>query len=216
MLTLFEELLLLSIHESKGTFIGSTLERLKVGLGSAVLAELAALGKIQVNQNHRLLLVDDSLTELDILNEVIGAIKESGKERKFGYWVNYLSQKSDKYRKQATEGLVQKGIVTQEENRLPWVIPTPLQENSTASPKYIIVERLRGLVLAGAEPQPRDVILLALVRACGVLDLVFLRDERKFAARAITELSVCEAIKDPVIQTCQEIEAAIADILEED
>jgi Golgi phosphoprotein 3 len=216
MLTLFEELLMLSIHEAKGTFIGSTVDRLKPGLVGAILAELALSGKIQTTSNHRLQLCDDSQTQLELFNEALSALKESEKERKFGYWINTLSQSKEKFRKQVVEGLIQKGIVTQEDDRLLWVIPSPLQTEVKASAKYQVIQRLRGCVLASENIQPRDIILLSLVRACGLLDLVFLRDERKLAGRAINELFYSQAIKDPVFQTIQEIEAALADLVEED
>jgi hypothetical protein len=96
MLTLFEEFLSLSIHETKGTYIRSSIDRLKPGLVGAILAELALIGKIQTSNNHRLILVDDSQTTDDILKEALSALKESDKDHKFGYWINTLSQRTEK------------------------------------------------------------------------------------------------------------------------
>lgn len=216
MLNLFEELLLLSIHEGKGTSIASTVDALKPGLGGAVLAELALLGKIQTSNNHRLQLVDDSQTDVEVLNDALNTIKESEKERKLGYWINNFSQKKDKYRKQILESLVQKGILAQEDDHLLWAVPSPLQPEIKASAKFWVIKRLRNVAIASEDIQPRDIILLSLVRACGLLDLVFLRDERKLAGRTINQLFYSQAIKDPVFQTIQEIESAIADLVEED
>jgi Golgi phosphoprotein 3 len=216
MLNLFEELLLLSIHEAKGTFIATAVDPIRPGLGGAVLAELALLGKIQISNNHRLQLIEDSQTEVEVLNDAIKALKESDKERKPGYWINNFSQKKDKFRKQIVDNLVQKGIVSQEDEHLVWVIPSPLQPEIRASAKYCLIKRLRNMTLASEEIQPRDIILLSLVRSCGLLDLIFLRDERKLASRTINQLFYSQAIMDPVSQTIQEIESAIADLVEED
>lgn len=216
MLTLYEELLILSIHENKGTLIGSVVERMKLGLAGAILAELALMGKIQASNNRRLQLIDDSLIADDVLNEALSILKESEKERKFGYWVNTLSQRAEKFLKQITESLIRKGIVTGEEERLVWCIPSPIQPEAKASSKYLLSKRLRGIVLAQEDLQPRDIVLLSLVRACGLLDLIFLSDERKLAGRYINELIFNQAIKDPAIQTVQEIESAVAAIVEED
>lgn len=216
MLTLYEELLMLSIHENKGTFIGSTVERMKPGLAGAILAELALMGKIQASNNRRLQLIDDSPTADEVLNDALSALKESEKERKFGYWINTLCQRAEKYLKQITESLIRKGIVTREEERLIWCIPSPIQPEAKASSKYWLNKRLRGIVLAQEDAQPRDIVLLSLVRACGLLDLIFLSDERKLAGRYINEAIFTQAIKDPVIQTVQEIESAIAAMVEED
>ena len=216
MLTLFEELLSLLIHETKGTFIRSSIDLLKPGLVGAILAELALKGKIQTSHNHRLQLGDDSQTTDDILKEALSALKESDKDRKFEYWINTLSQRIEKFRKQIVKNLVQKGVVTQDDDRLFWVIPSPLQPEAKVSTKYLLITRLRGIVLAQENTQPQDLALLSLVRACGLLDLLFLRDELKLADRQINELVYKQAINNPVIQTIQEIDCAIADLVEED
>jgi len=216
MLTLSEEFLILCIHESKGAFIGSTLERLKPGLGGAILMELAMMGRIQNTQNHRLQLVDDSPTGGDILDEALAVLKSSEKDRKLGYWIKTLSQKTDKFRKLIVESLVEKGVITHEDESFSWVIPTPLQPKIKASPKYLLIERLRQSVLASEELQAGDLVLLNLLRTCSLLDLVFLRDERKLAGQSINEAFVGQAFQDPVLQTIQEIETVIADLIEED
>jgi Golgi phosphoprotein 3 len=216
MLTLFEEFLSLSIHETKGTYIRSSIDRLKPGLVGAIFAELALMGKIQASNNHRLQLADDSQTTDDILNEALSSLKESDKDRKFEYWINTFGQRVEKLRKQMVKNLVQKGVVTQDDDRVFWVIPSPLQPEAKVSTKYLLILRLRGIVLAQENTQPRDIALLSLVRACGLLDLLFLRDELKLADRQINELVFKQALNNPVIQTIQEIECAIADVVEED
>lgn len=216
MFTLMEEFVLLAIHESRGTFVKSASDQLKPGLAGAILNELALVGKIQTSSNHRLQLVDDNPTEIEILNEAIGILKDSEKERKFGYWINLLSQKSDKRIKQTVESLVQKGCIIQEDDHMLWVIPSPLLPEIKATTKYWEVSRLRGTVLTREEPKPRDIALLSLLKACGLLELVFLRDERKHVEQTIYEMTIDQALKDSVIQTIQETETALAGFNEED
>ena len=70
---------------------------------------------------------------------------------------------------------------------------------------------------AAQEPfETRDLVLLSLVRACDLFDLAFLCDERKLAARYINEQLYSQAMSDPIIQTVQEIDAAMAAAVEED
>jgi len=216
MFTLPEELLLLSIHEAKGAFFGSALERLKPGLAGAILAELALVGKIQAGANHRLQVIDPNQAQDEALNKVIETLNEAGKERKFGYWIEVIGQKAEKYQGKIVESLIQKGVFTQDDERMLWVIPSPLQPEVKASTKYVVSKRLRGIALAQENFETRDLVLLSLVRACDLLDLVFLRDERKLAAQFINEQLFSRAISDPMIQTVREIEAAIAAAVEED
>ncbi len=216
MLTLFEELFLLSIHEDKGTYIKSSVDRIKPGLVGAILAELALLGKFQTNDNHRLHLLDTSPTGDELLDEVLEMLKGSEKERKWGYWVSQLNQKFDKVSKTVSERLVEKGIVTQDDDHMVWVTPSPFHPEVHASTKYMVNQHLRSIVLAQKESGPRELALLGLLRACGLLDLTFLRDERRFASRHINQMMVSAAMKDPLAQTLQEIETAIAVVVEDD
>jgi Golgi phosphoprotein 3 len=216
MLTLYEEIQLLSIHEAKGIFIGSALDRLNPGLVGAILAELALTGKIRTSNNRRLQVVEASPTNDPVLDGALTTLKNSDKERKFVYWINDLNPKPEKLRRQITAGLIQKGFLTQEDDSLIWVIPSPLHPEMKASTKHWVVKRLRDVVLAQEEIQLRDIALLSLVSACGLLDLVFLRDERKLASQYINELLVGKAMQDPILETIQEIDSAITSVVEED
>jgi Golgi phosphoprotein 3 len=138
------------------------------------------------------------------------------KERKFGFWLHNLYPKPEKLRKKVTSSLVRNGIVLQEEDHLVWVIPSPLFPQIKASTKYWLIQRLRSVVLAQETAQPHDIALLSLLRACGLLDLVFLRDERKAASQTINELVVGGALQDPLLETVQEIVSAIEAVVEED
>ncbi len=216
MLTLYDELYLLSIHEDKGTFLKSTVESMKPGLAGALLAELALMGKIKSNEKHRLILVDKKPTDDNLLNELLEILDDSEKDHKFGYWINKVSSRLEKLRTQMTERLIQMEIVSQEDDHLEWEVPTPLNSKVNASSKYWVRRRLRSIVLAQEKADQRDIAMLSLLRACGFLDLIFLKDERRYASRHINELVISFAMKDSAAQTIEEIETAIAIVVEDD
>jgi golgi phosphoprotein 3 len=216
MLTQPEELLLLTIHHDKGTYLGSATERMKFGLVGAILIELALKGKIQSDSSQRLSVLDGEPTGDSLLDDVLTAIKEAEKNRKVGYWVNNLAQKPEKYRKQIAESLIEKGILTQEEDHFTWVIPSPFHPAINASTKTLVIRRCREIVLAQDAGAPPEIAFLSLARACSLLDLIFLKDERRDASNRINELVVRSAMTDPLFQTAQEIETAISVIVEED
>lgn len=216
MITLYEELELLAIHEDKGIFISSARDRLIPGIVGAILAELALSSKIRATNNHRLQVEDDSPINDEILDDAIAALKSSEKERKVGYWLNNLVEKPEKLLKKVTKSLVQKGILTQEDDNLVWVVPSPLHPEINASAKYAIIQHLRGIVLAKESADLREVTFLSLLSACGLLDLVFLRDERKVASQYINQLLVGGAMNEPLLDTIQEIDAGIMGVVEEE
>jgi Golgi phosphoprotein 3 len=216
MLTLYEELQLLAIHDEKGIFIRSAVEPLKPGIAGAILAELAFANKICTVQNHRLKLEESTPTGDPILDDVLETLKNSEKERKFGYWINNLNPKPEKLQKVITANLVQKEILTQEDDRLLWVVPSHFHPEVKASTKYSVIKLLRGIVLAQEDAHPREIAFLSLVCACGLLDLIFLRDERRSANQKINELVVFYAMQNHSLETIQEISSAIASVVEED
>lgn len=216
MLTLFEALFLLAIHEDKGIIISSIADNLPVSLGGAILAELALTRKIGLKDNQRLELLDASPIDDDILTEALEKFATAEKERKIGYWIDIFSQKPEKLRKRLAKRLAQKELVAQEDDRLTWVIPASTSSGQNASAKYMMKDRMRTLVLTAAQAEQREIALLSLIKASGLLDLIFVKDERKLADRRIHELVVGEALKDPAIQTIETIAAAIESIVEED
>ncbi len=216
MLTLYEELQLLAIHADKGIFIRDTAEPLGPGMAGAILAELAFAGKINTSNNHRVKLVDSTPTNDPILDAALAELKESEKDRKFGYWISSLNPKPEKLERQVTAGLIHKSVFTQEDDRLSWVIPSPMHPEIKASIKYALISHLRAIVLAQEEAGSGEIAFLSLVSACDLLGLVFLRDERKVAAQKINELVVFQALQNPIFETIQEISSAIASVVEEE
>jgi hypothetical protein len=216
MLTLFEECYLLSIHEGKGTIMASKEDDLRFVLGGALLAELALMRKIGLKDNQRLEVLDSTPPEDDILIEALETIKSAEKERKISYWINVFIQKPDKFRKRLAKRLVQAGVVSQEDDRFQWVIPAPNSSDQNASAKYLMKNRIRDLVLASAQAESREIALLSLVKASNLLDLIFVKDERKLADRRIHELVVAEALKNPALQTIEAIAVVVESEVEED
>ena len=215
-LTLPEELLLLTIHQEKGTYIGAAAERLKVGLAGALLIQLALHAKIEVDKNHRVNVLDAESSGDGLADEALTAIKESEKARKVGYWINAFTPKTDSYRKRLVESLVEKGVLTFDEDHLNWVVPSPLHLEGNGSTKYWLKRRLRDIVLADLEAGSAEVAFLSLVRAVDLLDLIFVKDERRLASNRINELLVRSAMTNPLCQSIQEIESTIQVVVEED
>ena len=209
MLTLFEELYLMAIDDEKGALVSSTKGRLGCGLAGALLAQLALLDKIRVNENHRLEIIDDGPSGDEMLDELLREIKDS-KPHKVTYWVNALSARPKPMLKQISERMVTKGILSLEDDNLLW--PVQSSDSQPDVPiKYGIKHRLRGTILANEDIDLHNLTLLSIIRACNLLKLVFTKDERKAARRRIHEKLIGEALDSPIGQTIEEIERAVSD-----
>jgi hypothetical protein len=211
LLNLAEELFLLAINDDKGTLVGSASITLPYGLAGAILAELVLLGKLAINEKRRLVILDPTPTGVELLDEALAKM-EASKPRKADAWIGALSAK--RYQKHIVAGLVEKGVLTQEEKRFFWVIPYAVYPQQDASAKYWVKQHLRGVVLAADKPEPRVVFLLSLLKACNLLNLVFTKDERKASRRTIDQLvksdQLGEAISQAIVETIQAIESSIS------
>ena len=209
MLTLFEELYLMAIDDEKGALVSSTKGRLGCGLAGALLAQLALLEKIRVNENHRLEIIDNGPSGDEMLDELLREIKDS-KPHKVTYWVNALSARPKPMFNQISERLVAKGILSLEDDHLLW--PAQSSDSQPDVPlKYGIKRRLRGTILANEDIDLHNLTLLSIIRACNLSKLVFTKDERKAARRRIHEKLIGEALDSPIGQTIEEIERAVSD-----
>jgi hypothetical protein len=209
MLTLFEELFLLSIDDENGSPLPSVTDNLESGLSGSIIAELVSRGKATAKESHRLELVDSAPTGDDVLDEAVKQIQSMEQTRKVTYWIKHFTDEPKKFHKRLVERLETQGIVKSEGNRLSWVIPYADTPAEGGSAKYVVKSRLRHTLLTGGDVDIHDLILLSLVKACNVLNLVFTKDERKMARRRIYELTVEKSLKDPLYQSIQEIQAAV-------
>lgn len=207
MLNLAEELFLLALNDEKGTLHGAA-SYLPYGLAGALLAELALAGKIGLDKDRKLIILDATSSGDELLDDAMTYIAASKKPRKLTVWVNTLNNK--KYRRRVATRLVQKGILQRQEKKYIWVIPYVAYPQQDASAKYWIKQHMRAMILAAEKPEPRGVILLSLVQACQMSGLVFTRDERKMASRGIKALVKGEIFGEAVAQVIEEIEAATA------
>ncbi|HEX9028997.1 MAG TPA: GPP34 family phosphoprotein, partial [Anaerolineales bacterium] len=205
MLTLIEELFLLSIDDHKGIITPYVSSSLRYGLAGGLLAELALRERVTLH-DKRLSPVNDVSTGDQLFDEVLARISREDRTHKATYWVNAIASK--KLSKQVAAQLAQKNILRIEEKRYLWVIPYEAYPQVDASAKYWVKQRLRSVVLAGEKPEPQTVLLLSLLKACRMLDLVFTRDEQKAARKKVDFLVKGEAYGRIVAQTIEEIEAA--------
>jgi hypothetical protein len=208
MLILAEELFILALDAEKGNIPGSLAAQLQYGLSGALLADLALMGKIGIDDKKKLELLDYTLCGDELLDRTLTKIVNSDRLRKMTHWVKLFSSNSKKTYKELGEQLVDKGILQKESRKYLWVIPSDAFPEKDASAKYLIKNNLRAVVLTDKKPDPYVLALLSLVRACNMLDIVFTKDELKMSRRLVQQKIQGETVAKGVAETIQEIESA--------
>jgi golgi phosphoprotein 3 len=208
MLILAEELFILALDAEKGNIPGSLASQLQYGLSGALLADLALMGKIGLDDKKKLELLDWTLCGDDLLDRTLTKIVNSDRLRKMTHWVKLFSSNSEQTYKELGERLVEKGILQKESRKYLWVIPSDAFPEKDASAKYLIKNNLRAVVFTGKIPDPYVLALLGLVKACNMLDNVFTKDELKMANKLVEQKIQDETIGRDVAETIQEIKSA--------
>jgi len=216
MLALFEELFLLSMEEDRGRIASYAKKSLAYGLSGAMLAELALQGKVSVNEKNRLEPMGDELTGDAFLDEILEEIRASEKAHKLTYWVSQFSERPKKLRERVGDRLVETNVLSKEEKRFFRQPPSGEATQAAEPSKFEVKHRLRAMILANEESDPRSLALLNLAAASELLGLIFTPDELDFAGRRIHEEMLHFALEDSVMQTVEEIEQAISTVVEDD
>lgn len=210
MLSIPEELFLLTLHEKKGVITVTAQQSLPYGLAGAILTELTLAERLIAQPDRKKLAIQNTTPLGDeLLDAALAQIVTSRGPWTAKYWIYSLGQHPKKLARTLATRLVNKGILQQEEKKLLWVIPYTVYPERDATAKYWLKERLRAVVLAGQQPDERTLALLSLVKACRLMNLIFTKDERKAARKQIEALTTGDWISDAVARTLEEIDAAV-------
>jgi len=184
--TLAEDLLLISLDDDRGKVSWRHSAAVHYGLAAAFLMDLALLRRIET-PGENIVVSDPTPLQDDLLDAVVARINSSEKERDAKHWVKTLGDESDCQQRLARR-LVARGILREEEQTLFWAFHDQRYPTVMTEPESTLRERLQGVVLRGDEPEPRTLLLLSLVSACGLIDEIFAPAERRDAKRRIKVL----------------------------
>ncbi len=209
MLNIAEQLLLLALHDEKGTVLSSASASLLYGLSGAVLMELTLNKQLYIDKKN-LLVSGTTPTGNDILDEAVLAIKQSKKDRNAAHWVNALSTGIKNLTERLLDRLVQEGILRKEERRILWVIPVIRYPMQRSKIEQEIRAQVRAALLDEQTPAPQTAMLISLVSACNLMGELFSREELKRATERAKEIAKESLITDAVSDTVSAADAAVA------
>ncbi|MCC7372214.1 MAG: GPP34 family phosphoprotein [Chloroflexi bacterium] len=192
-----DTLLLLALHDEKGSVIPAAAMALNGALIGAILMELALMGRLE-QQANGMLLVDPHPTGDLLLDEVLGRMADADSPRAPSYWVGRLAGTMPRLKDRLLEGLVSRGVLDQRERRILWVFPSRSFPLADAAAEQQARDRIRAVILEDAQPDQRTSALIGLVRACNLTNEIFAPHERAHANRRVSELTSEEAAQSTV------------------
>ena len=207
-LSLPEELILMLLNEESGYFHQVPGWDLNCTIAGAVLAELSLMGRIDTDVES-LFLVDRTDTGDPALDPILEEIAGEPGRHNTRYWIERLAPRAESVVDLTLDRLVDLKILEHHDGEFWTLSRTVLQaELSGPSPEgtaaQFVRTRISRAILNNEIPDPRDVIIIALIDTCDVFRFMFqLDDETEQRIQAICRMdliarSIAEAVSQNI------------------
>lgn len=212
MLTCAEELLLLAHDEKSGQFANLQDLLMNTALAGAVLMDLALLNRIDTDLSA-LVILDPSPTGEKLLDYALGTLATLPAKTTTVDALDLLRKQGATLMDLAIARLIERGILQEREGRILWVFESRRYPLIDGKELQEVKRRIADLLLSDDIPDPRDVVIICLAEACGLLRRVFSESELRSAEKRIAQLTKLDLIGQAMTNMMQELNAALTRLL---
>ncbi|MCY4575465.1 MAG: GPP34 family phosphoprotein [Chloroflexi bacterium] len=203
-----EEIILLLLNDDDGRFARVPSWSMDYALAGAVLMDLALDNRIDTDL-ERLVLVDSTPLGDSLLDPTLADIA-AGEERNARYWVEHTANRAAEIREEALNRLVDGGILERKDDRFLWVFQSRRYPMVDGNEEREVRLRLMSILFSDEIPDPRDIVLLSLTDACGILRGMLSRRELNSAAERIEQVRKLDLVGQATTQAIMDIEQFVA------
>jgi hypothetical protein len=207
LLTLLEEIVLLTINPKTGCLEGGDEFGVRYALAGAVLFDLALAQRIDTDVDS-VTVINNLPTGNLIQDELLAALSKRVGSYKVRDCVEQIFYQRKDLEGEALALLITKGILRKEASKVFWVIDVERLRVIDGAHHQNIKARLANAVLDDEIPEVRDIMLVSLANACGLLSVVLAPAQIELRANWIETLSKIETIS-------RNVGYAIAQLLED-
>ena len=208
MLRFAEEIVLLLLRDDDGKFVPVPAMSLQHALAGAVLMDLALENRIDTDPEN-LVLIDSTPVGDSLLDPTLAKIAV-GEQRDARYWVEQSARQADDIREEALARLIERGILEQHEERFLWVFRSRRYPMIDGSAEREVKLRIMGVLLSDEIPDPRDIVLICLADACGILRQLMPKRQLEGVRDRIEQVRKLDLIGQAMAQAIQDIELWLA------
>ena len=173
MITFAEETLALLLDDKTGAFLPIGKYALEHALVGGVLMDLAFADRIDTDP-EQLILIDATPTGNPMLDQALKRISSSDARRDTAAWLEIISEEQgESIQEQAIESLIERGVLERREEKFLWVFRARRYPMMDGKLQREARQRVVGVLFSGDIPDPRDIALICIADACGLLKTVF-------------------------------------------
>ena len=194
MITFAEETLALLLDDKTGTFLPIGKYALEHALAGGVLMDLAFANRIDTDP-EQLMIIDPTPIGNPMLDGALRRISESKATRDTTQWLEILSsEQGESIQEQAIESLIERGVLERREEKILWVFRSRRYPMIDGKVQREARQRVMGVLFSGDIPDPRDIALICIADACGVLRTVFGESELDEVSARLEQLRKMDLI----------------------
>ncbi|KPJ82914.1 MAG: hypothetical protein AMS19_06230 [Gemmatimonas sp. SG8_23] len=208
-LNLHEELLLLALHDKKGTNAFGT--ALDPGLGGALLAELLLRERVAVRSEGKkgLVTIVDRRRTGDLLVDEALARLEGAKRRADPKATVMRLTRIPKLRQKTARSLCRRGVLRETEGEVLLLFRRRVYPTVDPGPERALIDRVRQALEGDGEVSPRTAILVGLADTSGCLAAIYDRRKKKALAPRLKAIAEEAAAVQATRGVIEDIQAAI-------
>ena len=208
MLTVAEEILLLVLDDETGKLNTKLpVHSLRNAVSGALLMDLAFDNRIDTDL-HRLTVIDSTPLGEPVLDHVLTRIAAEEEERATGYWVDLFARDHETLQPQLLHRLVTRGILSQREGRLFWIVGVRRYPTVDDRPQRDVKRRIMNTLLSDVIPDPRDIAIICLADACALWRSMIHRRELANVKQRIEQIAKMDLIGQSITRTIRELQDA--------
>jgi golgi phosphoprotein 3 len=197
MLTMLEEVVLLTVDERTGHLRSTREFGTAYALVGAVFFDLALAGKIDTDTEN-IRIIDQTPAGNATIDRVLAQMSKRPDLKTVRDWIEEIFLQRTDLEGEALASLIEQGILRHEKSKLLWIIDVerfPLVDNQ---PQQHVKLRLANAILGDRIPLTRDIMLVSIAEACGLLGYVLSDVELENRKQRIETLVGLETISRKV------------------
>ncbi len=208
MLRFAEEIVLLLLRDDDGKFVPVPAMSMQHALAAAVLMDLALENRIDTDPDN-LVLIDSTPVGDSLLDPTLEQIA-AGEQHDARYWVEQTARQADAIRDEALARLVEHGILEQHDERFLWVFRSRRYPMIDGTEEREVKLRILGVLLSDEIPDPRDIVIICLADACGLLRQLLPKRELEGVRSRIDQVRKLDLIGQAMSEAIRDVELWLA------
>ena len=204
-----EEITLLMLNDEDGEFVRVPGWSMQCAYSGAVLMDLALENRIDTDLN-KLVLIDPTPVGDDLLDPTLAHIARSSDTHDARHWVERIADSAEQVRERALVRLVDRGILRREDDRFLWVFQSRRYPIVDGKADREVKLRIMEVLFGNDIPDPRDVVIICLADACGILKELLSARELERASERIDQVRRLDLIGQAVSNAVWDIQSSIA------